>query len=100
MKRHEYFVYILTNYNKTVLYVGMTNDLSRRLSEHVEKFNPDSFTVKYRCKYLLFWEQYQYVREAIAREKEIKGWRRSKKDLLVSEFNPDWRFLNEDVLSN
>ena len=100
MKRHEYFVYILTNYNKTVLYIGITNDLIRRLFEHSEKFNPDGFSAKYKCKFLLHWESYQYVREAISREKEIKKWRREKKNNLINEWNPGWRFLNEEIIGN
>ncbi|PRY89782.1 GIY-YIG nuclease family protein [Mongoliibacter ruber] len=100
MKRHEYFVYILTNFAKTVLYVGMTNNLSKRLAEHNEKLNPESFTSKYNCCHLVHWESYQYVREAIAREKEIKKWRRSKKEALIAEYNPGWKFLNEEVLGN
>ena len=100
MKRHEYFVYILTNYNKTVLYIGITNDLKRILFEHSEKFNPDSFSAKYKCKFLLHWESYQYVREAISLEKEIKKWRREKKNNLINEWNPGWRFLNEDIFGN
>ena len=97
MKRHEYFVYILTNFKKTVLYIGMTNDLISRLNQHREKFNPESFTAKYQCKYLVHWETYQYVQDAIAREKEIKKWRREKKENLINEFNPKWKFLNEEV---
>jgi putative endonuclease len=100
MKRHEYFVYILTNYTKTVLYIGMTNDLIRRLGEHIEKYNPNGFTAKYKCKYLLHWESYQYVRDAIAREKEIKKWRREKKEALINEYNPKWDFLNKEVVED
>ncbi|WP_291787920.1 GIY-YIG nuclease family protein [Cecembia sp.] len=100
MRRHEYFVYILTNQNKTVLYVGMTNDLSRRLSEHTDKYNPEGFTAKYKCKFLLHWESYQYVRDAIAREKEIKKWRREKKEKLISENNPNWDILNREVMED
>lgn len=95
--KHNYFVYILTNHNKTVLYTGVTNDLKRRLFEHNENINSSSFTSKYKCYYLVFWERHQNIEHAIEREKQIKGWSRLKKDNLIKEFNPNWKFLNEEV---
>lgn len=95
MKEHNYYVYILTNFNKTVLYTGVTNDLQRRLVEHESGMS--EFTAKYNCFYLLYWEHHQYVNNAIAREKEIKGWRRAKKEALIHDFNPEWKFLNEEI---
>ncbi|MEZ4809900.1 MAG: GIY-YIG nuclease family protein [Allomuricauda sp.] len=79
--RHTYYVYILTNQNKTVLYTGMTNNLERRLIEHVENIclEKKTFAAKYKCKYLLYYEKYTWVQDTIAREKEIKGWIRLKK---------------------
>ncbi|EMS32881.1 Excinuclease ABC subunit C [Mariniradius saccharolyticus AK6] len=100
MRKHEYFVYILTNFNRTVIYVGVTNSLSRRIAEHHEQINPDGFTAKYQCKYLVYYEIHQYIRNALAREKEIKSWRREKKNQLIEEFNPGWNFLNNDVLGD
>ncbi|MEM8939807.1 MAG: GIY-YIG nuclease family protein [Bacteroidota bacterium] len=96
---HNYFTYILTNKNKTTLYVGVTNDLTRRLSEHqADAEGPKrSFAGKYNCYYLVFWERHQYIHRAIEREKEIKGWRRSKKEDLIRSFNPSWRFLNDEI---
>ena len=94
----QYFVYIVTNKNKTVLYTGITNNLQRRLSEHYAKANEEkttSFAGKYNAYNLLYFEVYGNAREAIAREKEIKGWRRSKKEALINSTNPDWKFLNE-----
>ena len=85
------FVYILTNKNKTTLYVGVTNDLTKRLAEHREARN--TFVSKYKCYYLIYFEEYQSPLDAIAREKEIKKWRREKKDKLISTFNPNWDFL-------
>jgi len=82
-----------------VLYVGVTNDLNRRLCEHY--FGTDqkeSFTSKYKCYYLVWFERYQYVNHTIEREKEIKGWLRVKKNKLIEEENPDWRFLNKDIM--
>jgi putative endonuclease len=99
MKGHNYFVYIITNTSKKVLYIGMTNDLQRRLVEHEmdSKSQKKTFAGKYNCFYLLFWERYQYVYHAIEREKEIKGWSRKKKEELISGFNPDWEFLNDEI---
>ena len=81
--QHNYFLYILTNYKKTVLYTGVTNDLSKRLFEHKERKNPSSFASKYKCFYLLYYERFQYIDDAIEREKEIKGWKRIKKEKLI-----------------
>lgn len=99
MLNHNYFVYILTNKNKTVVYTGVTNDLQRRLYEHESRIYP-SFTKKYNCHSLVYYERFQYIQNAIDREKEIKKWRRSKKDDLISDFNPAWKFLNEKIKEN
>ena len=93
---HNYFDYILTNKTKTVLYTGITNNLERRLWEHTQP-ETNRFTSKYNCRYLLYWERFQYVEAAIAREKQIKGWTRTKKEQLIFEFNPKWNFLNDEV---
>ncbi len=98
MKQHNYFVYITTNPNKSTLYVGITNDLSRRLSEHYgNKGKSHSFAGKYYCYNLIYWERFQYVQHAIEREKEIKKWRREKKEKLINDLNPKWKFLNDDI---
>ncbi len=95
---NKYYVYILTNYTKTVLYTGVTNHLEGRILEHYsERGNLKVFAGKYHAYYLLFYEEYYSISNAIAREKEIKGWRRSKKVELISSFNPEWRFLNEEL---
>ena len=97
---HSYYIYIVTNKNKTVLYTGVTNDLNRRLSEHKENsipFRHSSFAGKYNAFYLLYYERFQMIEAAIARENEIKGWRRSKKEALINTINPDWNFLNDDI---
>ncbi|MGM5469172.1 GIY-YIG nuclease family protein [Flavobacteriaceae bacterium LMO-SS05] len=95
---HNYYVYILTNKAKTVLYTGVTNDLKRRLSFHK---NPvpfsKAFTAKYKCYYLLYYEHFFEIDDAIKREKQIKGWSRAKKDALITNFNLSWSFLNEEV---
>ena len=88
---HTYYVYILTNVARNVMYVGVTNNLENRIAEHSDG-RGGAFTRKYRLNTLVYAEEYQYVDEAIAREKEIKGWRRSKKDALEAS-NPTWADL-------
>ncbi len=95
----QYFVYILTNYKKTVLYTGVTNNLEQRIKEHyLEKGNSKTFTGKYNAFYLLYYECTKYINNAIAREKEIKGWNRRKKEDLINSFNKSWKFLNHELL--
>ncbi|AGA80587.1 GIY-YIG nuclease family protein [Echinicola vietnamensis] len=94
---HNYFVYILTNKNKTVLYTGVTNDLRNRLYQHANPEKKTSFTSKYNCFYLIYWERFPVVSEAIQREREIKGWRREKKVKLINDHNPKWKFLNDEI---
>ncbi|MFY8067827.1 MAG: GIY-YIG nuclease family protein [Flavobacterium sp.] len=91
---YNFYVYILTNKAKTVLYTGVTNNLKRRLQEHNEKLNPNSFTAKYNLNYLIYYEKYGWIQQAIAREKEIKLLRRDLKLELIQEFNPNMEFLN------
>ena len=88
----EYYVYILTNSTRT-LYVGVTNDLERRMYEHRSKL-VSGFTSKYNVTWLAYFEQTSDVRSAIAREKEIKGWSRSKKVALIESKNPEWKDLS------
>ena len=96
----NYFVYIVTNENKTTLYIGVTNDIQRRLSQHYfdSQNTKKSFAGKYNCYYLLYYEGFESIEEAIQREKELKKWRREKKDKLITSFNPDWEFLNDQVM--
>jgi len=95
---HNYYVYILTNYNKTVLYIGVTNDLKTRLFWHKNPTeNKLHFTTKYKCFYLIYYEHFHDVEQSIAREKQIKGYSRIKKDKLINNFNPNWDFLNETI---
>ena len=96
MRFHNYYVYIITNKNKTVLYIGVTNDLKRRLYEHENGILP-GFTKRYNCHYIVYYEHFTYILHAIDREKEIKKWRREKKDRLITKFNPEWKFLNEEI---
>jgi putative endonuclease len=92
--RRSYFVYIPTNWNNQVMYAGVTNDLHRRLYEHAHKL-ADGFTKKYNVSKLVYFEETDDVNAAIAREKQIKKWRRSKKDALVSSINPEWHDLSK-----
>jgi putative endonuclease len=95
----KYFVYIICNLQKNVLYVGVTNHWQKRIEEHIADSEnaKQSFAGKYNCRYLLHLEEYMFINDAIAREKEIKGWSRLKKEKLISENNPNWIFLNEQV---
>jgi putative endonuclease len=86
------WVYILTNISRNVMYVGVTNNLENRIAQHREATR-ESFTGRYNVTTLVYAEDYQYVEDAIAREKHIKGWRRSKKDALVESVNPTWADL-------
>jgi putative endonuclease len=95
MREHDYCVYILANWNDKVMYVGMTNDLQRRLYEHKHKL-VEGFTKRYNVHKLVYFEHTTNVYGAIAREKEIKKWRREKKDNLVETLNPDWKDLSEE----
>ena len=89
-----YWGYILTNTSRNVMYVGVTNNLENRIAQHCEA-SRDSFTGRYNVTTLVYAEDYQYVEDAIAREKQIKGWRRSKKNELVEAANPTWADLLE-----
>lgn len=86
-----YYTYILTNPSKTTLYVGVTNNLAIRLQQHFEhRGNPVTFTGKYHCYNLIYFEEYTDINEAIRREKEIKKWRREKKVALIATQNANW----------
>ena len=89
-----YFVYIMTNRSKT-LYVGVTNNLMRRVREHKTGVG-SGFTAKYKLDRLVYFERFEDVRNAIEREKRIKGWLRIKKVALVVSLNPSWKDLSEE----
>ena len=91
---HQYFVYILTNTSRT-LYIGMTNSLARRVHEHRMKAH-QGFTRQYNVTMLVYYEEYQYVNDAINREKQLKNWSRSKKIALIESLNPNWSDLAAD----
>ena len=93
-----YYVYLLTNQNNKVLYVGVTNDLCRRLYEHKNEIM-DGFTKRYHLHKLVYYEEYSSPNEAIEREKQLKRWVRAKKNWLVERENPKWVDLTEEVFS-
>ena len=93
-----YYVYILTNQLKTVLYTGVTNDIEQRVIEHYRsRRQKNSFAGRYHTYYLLYYEPHQYINNAIAREKEIKLMSRQGKMQLIGEINPALEFLNEKL---
>jgi putative endonuclease len=92
MRHQNYFVYILTNQRHPVLYIGITNDLGRRLWEHGAS-RRSHFARQYNTDKLIHCEAFPDPRSAIAREKQLKRWRRSKKEALIAKSNPDWRDL-------
>jgi putative endonuclease len=95
---HNYFIYITTNLTKTTLYIGVTNNLETRLHQHAQnQGNADTFAGKYHCYHLVYFERFEFIEHAIKREKEIKKWRREKKNNLITSFNSEWRFLNNEI---
>ena len=92
MKLHLYYVYILTSKNNTVLYTGVTNDIKRRVFEHKSELF-GGFTKRYQVHKLIYYELFDFVDLAIAREKQIKGYSREKKINLIEAMNPDWKEL-------
>lgn len=90
----EYFVYIITNHTNSVFYIGITNNLSRRILEHKSGLSPDSFSKRYKLYKLVWFQQFLTSIEAIENEKKIKGWLRIRKINLISEFNPLFKDLS------
>ncbi|MBI5415093.1 GIY-YIG nuclease family protein [Candidatus Peregrinibacteria bacterium] len=93
-ENRAYYVYILSNIKRTVLYVGVTNNLERRMLEHKAKLK-DGSTKKYGVQRLMYFEEYQYIGDAIYREKQLKKWRRKWKEELMEKENPLWKDLAE-----
>ena len=90
-------VYIMTNKNKTTLYVGVTADLYSRIVQHKEHHFRLSFTARYNLIYCIYFESFFSIEEAIMREKILKKWRREKKVQLINTLNPDWKDLWEEI---
>ena len=83
----NYYIYMMSNSRNTALYIGVTNDLNRRVLEH-KSFSVPGFTQRYCCDKLVYFEEYSDVNQAISREKQLKGWRRDRKDALIDSINP------------
>ena len=94
----NYYVYILANSTNVTVYIGVTNDLMRRVYEHRNHLDPDSFTSKYNVHKLVYFEETTDVRTALEREKQLKGWRRAKKNALIETMNPKWKDLYPEML--
>ncbi|MDD5942515.1 MAG: GIY-YIG nuclease family protein [Fibrobacter sp.] len=88
----DYYTYIMSNQNNTTIYVGVTNSIERRTLEHIEGVGA-IFTSKYKINKLVYFERYTEIKDAIQREKQLKGWRRDKKNSLVNSMNPEWNDL-------
>ena len=94
----NYYVYILSNTHKTVIYTGVTNNLARRVYEHKQHLDKKSFTSQYNVEHLVYYEVTDNPEAAIAREKQIKGWNRKRKEKLIESKNPEWVDLYDDIL--
>ena len=92
---HQYHIYILASQKNGTLYIGVTNDLERRVFEHKQKIN-EGFTSKYDVSKLVYFESFQYINDAILREKRLKKWNRQWKINLIEEENKEWNDLSED----
>ena len=94
----NYYVYILASTTNYTIYIGVTNNLIRRVYEHRTHAEPDSFTSQYNVHKLVYFEQTTDVKAALEREKQLKGWRRSKKNALIEKMNPLWKDLYPELL--
>ena len=90
MREYHFFVYILTSYNGNAMYIGVTSDLIRRVYEHKSGMI-EGFTKQYRVHQLVYFEQFEDVRAALEREKQLKKWSRAKRNGLVETANPEWK---------
>ena len=92
---NSYYTYMMTNQSNSTLYIGVTNDIERRVLEHISGSGA-KFTPKYKIKKIVYFERYTEITDAIAREKQLKGWKREKKNNLINQMNPEWRNLMKD----
>ncbi len=102
MKNHHMlhtpgYVYIMTNKVRTTLYIGVTSNLEGRIWQHKHHVFKNSFTDQYNLEYFVYWEAHDDIKIAIAREKQLKKWRREKKNLLITMQNPTWEDLSETL---
>lgn len=94
----RYYVYILASATNVTLYIGVTSNLLRRVYQHKNHLDPNSYTSKYNVHKLVYFEETSDVRVALEREKQLKGWRRSKKNMLIEMVNPTWKDLYPELL--
>ena len=94
--KNSFYIYFLSNHCNGVLYVGVTNNITRRIAEHKAKIDK-GFTYQYNCDKLVYYETYNSIIEAITREKQLKNWKRDWKNKLVNDFNPKWKDLSEEI---
>lgn len=99
---HTYYVYIITNKYRSTYYIGVTNNLGKRLRQHHENIEKGikTFASRYQLRHLVYYEEFSWVQLAIAREKELKGWRRDKKLALIRSFNESFEFLEDRFMNN
>jgi putative endonuclease len=95
----NFFVYIMTNRLRTTIYIGVSNDLQRRVWEH-QQGTIEGFTKQYRLTLLVYYEVFPEAAAAIAREKQLKNWRRTKKGALINTMNPEWSDLASEIFGN
>ena len=93
MKSKKYYIYIMTNKYRKVLYIGVTGNLEQRVWQHKTHKIKKSFTDKYNCEYCIYYEEFDYINDAINRETELKKWSRKKKEDLINALNPEWKEL-------
>ena len=91
------YIYIMTNKSKSTLYVGVTSNIRNRVAEHKEKRHSESFTAKYNINILVYYERFEYIEEAITREKQLKSGSRKTKENLINKMNPEWLDLLESI---
>ena len=97
-KEYNFYLYILASCQKGTLYIGITNNILNRNFQHKIKYDKNSFTAKYNVDKLVYYETYQYIQDAIQREKQMKAWKRQWKINLIEKENPEWRDLFIDML--
>ena len=95
MREHRYWVYIMTSSSLSTMYIGVTNDLGRRVAEHRAGLGSE-FAKKYKVTRLVYAEEFEQTEEAIAREKQLKGWKRIRKNELVRAANPEWKDMMQE----
>ena len=92
------FIYIITNKNNTVLYIGVTSNLPKRIEEHKQKRYENSFSARYNLNKLVYYEQFQMIGDAIGREKQLKAGNRATKEKLINSINPNWNDLYDEII--